>query len=61
MKLLKPRTMRWTGYMAHVGEKRHSYIPTYGVLVEKPVGKSPLGRARRRWESKVQMKLKRIE
>jgi hypothetical protein len=57
MKLMKPRTMRWIGYMAHVGEKRH----TYGVPVEKPVGKRRLGRARRRWENNVQMKLKRIE
>jgi hypothetical protein len=49
--------MRWAGYVAHMGDRRN----TYGVLVEKPVGKRQLGRARRRWENNVQMKLKGIE
>jgi hypothetical protein len=35
IKLMKPRTMRWAGYVAHIGEKRN----TYEVLVEKPIGK----------------------
>jgi len=34
-KLVKPRTMRWAGYRAHMGENRN----TYEVLVEKPIGK----------------------
>ena len=57
IKVMKPRMMRWAGYVAHVGERRN----TYGVLVSKPVGKRQLGRAMRRWENNVQMKLKGIE
>jgi len=41
--------MRWAGYLAHKGEKRN----TYEVLVEKPIGKRQLGRARHRWENNV--------
>jgi hypothetical protein len=32
----------------------------YKVLVEKPEGKRPLGRPRRRWEDGVRMDLKEI-
>ena len=34
--------MRWTGYVARMGERSG----TYGVLVEKPEGKRPLVRPR---------------
>jgi len=57
IKLVKPRTMRWAGYLAHMVEKRN----TYEVLVEKPVGKRQLGKARRRWENNVHMNLREIE
>jgi hypothetical protein len=30
------------------------------VLVEKPEGKSPLGRSRRRWENNIKMNLKEV-
>jgi hypothetical protein len=43
--MIKSR-MKWTGYVAQMGEKRNSYR----VLVEKPKGKRPLGRYRCRWE-----------
>jgi hypothetical protein len=46
---MKPRKMRWAGYMAHKGEKRN----TYEVLVEKCIGKRQLGKARHRWEKYV--------
>jgi hypothetical protein len=32
----------------------------YRVLVEKPEGKRPLGRPRRRWEDGIRMDLKEI-
>jgi hypothetical protein len=33
----------------------------YGVLVERPEGKRPLGRPRRRWEDNIKMDLTEIE
>jgi hypothetical protein len=35
---IKSRRMRWTGYVAHMGEGRN----VYRVLVGKPEGKRPL-------------------
>ena len=32
----------------------------YGVLVEKPEGKRPLGRPRRRWEDNIKMDLEEV-
>ena len=32
----------------------------YRVLVGKPVGKSPLGRSRRRWEDNIKMDLQEL-
>jgi hypothetical protein len=40
----KFRRMRWTGYLAHMGEGRGAYR----VLVGKPERKRPLGRPRHR-------------
>ena len=31
------------------------------ILAEKPKGKRPLGRARRRWEDNIKMDLKEVE
>jgi hypothetical protein len=39
-----------------MGEERK----VYKVLVEKPKGKRPLGRPRRRWEDRVRMDLRKI-
>ena len=36
----------------------HSY---FKVLVEKPEGKRPLGRPRRRWEDNIKMDLQEVE
>jgi hypothetical protein len=44
VRMIKSRRMRWAGHMARVGEGRG----VYWVLVRKPEGKKPLGRARRR-------------
>ena len=42
--------------MAHMGEGRG----VYRVLVEKPEGKRPLGRPRRRWEDNIRMDLQEV-
>jgi hypothetical protein len=39
-----------------VGEKRN----VYKVLMEKPEGKRPHGRPRRRWENAIRMDLRKI-
>jgi hypothetical protein len=45
MRVIKPRRMRWAGYVARMVEGR----ALYRVLVGKPEGKRSLGRPRRRW------------
>jgi hypothetical protein len=50
------RRMRWAGHVARKGEKRN----VYRVLMEKPAGKRPLGRPRRRWEDGNRMDLREI-
>ena len=44
--VIKSRRMRWAGHVARMEEGRG----VRKVLVEKPEGKRPLGRPRRRWE-----------
>jgi hypothetical protein len=41
---IKSRSMRWSGHLARMGEKRNAYR----ILVGEPEGKRPLGRRRRR-------------
>jgi hypothetical protein len=43
--MIKSRRMRWSGHVARIGAERNAYR----ILVEKPEGKRPLGRPRRRW------------
>ena len=45
--------MRWEGHVALMKERRG----LYRVLVEKPEGKRPPGRPRRRWEDNIKMDL----
>jgi hypothetical protein len=45
--------MRWAGIVARIGERRG----VYSIFVEKPEGKIPIGRPRRRWEDNVKMDL----
>ena len=47
VRMTKSRRMRWAGCIARMGERRG----VYGVFVEKPERKRPLGRFRRRWNN----------
>jgi hypothetical protein len=55
--MIKSRRMGWAGNVASIGEKRYAYT----ILVEKPEGKRPLGRQRRRWVDNIKMDLREIE
>jgi len=48
--------MRWAGHVARMGEDRG----VQRVLVGKPVGKSLLGRPRRRSEDNIKMDLQEV-
>ena len=48
--------MNWVGHVARMGDRRG----VYRVLVEKPEGKRPLGRPRRRWEDNIKMDLEEV-
>ena len=54
--VIKSRRMRWAGHVARIGEGRG----LYRILVEKPEGKRPLGRTRRRWEDNIKMDLQEV-
>jgi hypothetical protein len=47
----KSGRMRWAGHGAQMRKKRNAYR----ILVEKPEGKRPLGRPRRRWVDNIKM------
>jgi hypothetical protein len=51
--VMKARRMRWAGHVVRMGEKRNAYR----LLVEKPEGRRPLGRPRRRWLNNIRMDL----
>jgi hypothetical protein len=53
---IKSRRMRWAGHVARMGEGRK----VYGVLLEKPEGKRPLVKPRRRWDDGIKMDLREI-
>jgi hypothetical protein len=54
--MIKSRRKRWAGQVVRMGETRNAYM----ILVEKPKGKSPLGRTRRRWVDNIKMDLTEI-
>jgi len=56
MRVIKSRRIRWTGYVAHMGEESG----VYRVLVGKPEGRRPLGRPRRRWVDNIGMDLQEV-
>ena len=57
VRVIKSRKMRWAGHVARMGEERGSYR----FLVEKPEGKRPLGRHRRRLVDNIRMDLQEVE
>jgi hypothetical protein len=48
--------MRWKGYVACTGDSR----VVYGMLVEKPEGKRPFAKPRRRWDDNSKMDLQEV-
>ena len=56
VRVIKSRRMRWAGHVARMDEERG----VYRVLVEKPEGKRPLGRPRRRWVDNIRMNLQEV-
>jgi hypothetical protein len=54
--MMKSRRMKWAGHVARMGEKRN----VYRLLVEKPKGKRPLRRPKRRWIDNIKMDLLEI-
>jgi hypothetical protein len=53
VRVIKPRRIRWEGHVAHMGDRRGAYR----FLAERPEGKRPLGRPRRRCEDNIKMNL----
>jgi hypothetical protein len=47
--MMEWKRMVWTRHKALLGERKISYR----ILMGKPEGKRPLGRRRRKWESKI--------
>jgi hypothetical protein len=56
VRVIKSRRMRWAGHVAHMGEGRD----VYRVLVERPKGKTPLGRPRHRWVDNIKLDLREL-
>jgi hypothetical protein len=56
VRVVKSRRMRWAGHVARMGEGRC----VYRVFVERPGGKRPLGRPRRRWDDNIKIDLREI-
>jgi len=48
-RVIKSRRMSWAGHVARMGERGG----VCRVLVEKPEGKTALGRPRRRWKDNI--------
>jgi len=57
VRVVKSRRMRWAGHVARMVEDRDGHR----VLVDKPEGKRPLGRPRRRWKDNIKMDLQEVE
>jgi hypothetical protein len=55
VRVIKSRRMRWTGYVARVGDGKS----VYRVLVGKPKEKRQLGGSRHRWDDNIKMDLQK--
>jgi len=53
--VIESRRIRWAGNVAFKGAIRNKY----NILVGKPEGKIPLGRASRRWEDNIRFELRK--
>ena len=56
LRVIKSRRLRWAGHVATMEEGRSAFK----ILTDKPTGKRPLGRPRRRWEVNIKMDLEEI-
>jgi hypothetical protein len=54
IRMIESRRMRWARLVARIGKR----INAYKILVEKPEGKRPVGRSRRRWADSIKMDLR---
>jgi hypothetical protein len=54
--MIKPRRLRWAGYVARMGEVRNAYK----ILVGTHKGKRQLRIQRQRWNDNIKMNLKEI-
>ena len=54
--MIKSRRLRWADHVAGMEEDRSAFK----ILTDKPTGKRPLGRPRRRWEDNIRMNLKEL-
>ena len=55
-RVINSRRMRWSGYVARIGERRD----VYSVSVGKPEGKRPLGRPRGSWEDNIELNVQEV-
>jgi hypothetical protein len=53
IRVIRSRRITWAGHVARMGEERGAYR----ILVERPEGRRPLGRPRRRREDNIKMDL----
>jgi hypothetical protein len=51
IRMIKLRRMTWAGHVTGTEEKRNAYR----ILEEKPKGKRPLGRPKRRWVDNIKI------
>ena len=56
VRVIKSRSMRWAGHVAHMGKRRDAYR----VLVGKSERMRLPGRPRRRWEDNIKMDLQEV-
>jgi hypothetical protein len=54
VRVVKTRTLRWTGHAARMEEGKCSFK----MLTGKPMRKRPIGKLWRRWEENITMNLK---
>jgi hypothetical protein len=52
--VIKSRRLSWAGHVARMEENRCAFK----ILTDKPAGKRPLGRPKRKWEDNIRMDLK---